>query len=72
MAEAISKPDFSANKESTVELKKVSLIGSAYNVVVVKYPPWRANAVGKCTPEISGVGATCKPEYRLLEIGLRS
>ena len=66
MAEAISKPDFSANKEPTVELKKVSLIGSAYNVVVVEYRLWRANAVQECAPEISGICATSKNEHRLL------
>ena len=72
IAEPISKSDLRANQNSTIELKKVPLIGSAYDVVVVKYPLWRADAEGKCIPEISGICATCKSKYRLLEIGLRS
>ena len=72
MTEPISKSDLRANENSTVELIKIPLIGSAYDVVVVKYPLWRTDAEGKCIPEISRVCATCKPKYRLLEIGLRS
>jgi len=66
MAEPISKSDFRADKNSTVKLKKVSLIGSAHNVVVVKYFLWRANAVQKCIPDISRICATRKYKYRLI------
>src|SRR3954451_12841988 len=72
IAEPISKSDLGANQNSAVELKEVPLIGCAYDVVVVKYPLWRSNAECKRVSEISGVCATCKSEYRLLEIGLRS
>jgi len=72
MAEAISKPDFSANEQPTVELEKVPLIGSANDVVVVEYSFRCADAVDKCTAEISGICAAYEAEYRLLEIGLRS
>ena len=63
MAESIGKPNFSANEEPTVKLKKVPLIGSAQDVVVVKSLRWRTDAVCERTPEISGVGATSKNEH---------
>ena len=72
MAEAISKPELNTDKEPTVELEKVPLIGSTHDVVVVEYSFRSANTVDKCTAEISRVCATYEAEYRLLEVRLRS
>ena len=72
MAEAIGKPDFSANNQAAVKLEKVSLIGAAHNIIVVEHNLWSVEAVDECTAEISGICSTHKSEYRLFEIGLRS
>jgi hypothetical protein len=72
MAEAIGKPDFSANNQAAVELEKVPLIGAAHDIIVVKHYLRGVEAVGKRTAEISGIGSTHEPEHRLFEIGLRS
>jgi hypothetical protein len=71
MTEPIGESNLGANEQPAVELKKVPLIGSADNVVVVENLFRRTNTVGECTPEISCVRAACEDEYRLLEIGLR-
>ena len=72
MPEAIGKPNFSANKDTTIELEKVPLIGSAGDVVVVKHSFRCADTVDKCAAKISGIHAARESEYRLLEIGLIS
>ena len=72
MAEAIGKPDFSANNKAAVELEKVPLIGAAHDIIVVKHYLRGVEAIDKCTAEISGIRATHEPEHRLLKIRLRS
>jgi len=45
MTEPISKSNFPTNKDPAVKLKKVPLIGSAQDIVVVKLLLWCTRAV---------------------------
>ena len=63
VTEPIGKSNFGANKDPAVKLKKVPLIGSTQDVVVVKFLLWCTSAVYERTPEISGVCTPAKSEH---------